>query len=72
MPKSRPSQEAVALEETANAVLRMIERGVTGRHVVPSALIMWGICLMEQLVSRKAIGLWLRELSDKYLSDNPQ
>jgi hypothetical protein len=62
------TQEALALEEVANAILRMTARGVTKRHIAPSALVMWGIALMEQFVSRKAIGLWLQELSEKYLN----
>jgi hypothetical protein len=62
-----PTQESVALEEAALAVLRMIARGVTRTHIPPSALVMWGIGLMEELVTRKAIGLWLQSLSEKYL-----
>ena len=60
-------QAAIALEETAAAVLRMIARGVTHTHIPCSALVMWGLGLMEQTVHRKSIGLWLSELSDKYL-----
>ena len=62
-----PTQESVALEEAANAVVRMIVRGVTRKHVPSSALVMWGIGLMEQTVTRKSIGLWLQSLSEKYL-----
>ena len=61
-----PTQEAIALEEAAHAVLRMIARGVTKKHVPPSALVMWGIGLMEEAVARKAIALWLRSLADEY------
>ena len=64
---NRQSQEAIALEETAAAVPRMIARGVTRKHIPCSALVMWGLGLMEQAVHRKSIGLWLGELSEKYL-----
>ena len=64
---TNPTQETIALEEAANAVVRMIDRGVTRPHIPSSALVMWGIGLMEQTVRRRSIGLWLRSLSDKYL-----
>ncbi len=61
-----PTRESIALEEAGLAVLRMIARGVTRPHIPSSALVMWGIGLMEQTVTRKSIGLWLQSLADKY------
>jgi hypothetical protein len=63
---TNPTQEAIALEEAALAVLRMIARGVAKKHVPSSALVMWGIGLMEEAVARRSIALWLRSLAEKY------
>jgi hypothetical protein len=67
LPLDEAHQETIALEESAAAVLRAIQRGVSRTHIMPSALIMIGLHLMESVVSRRSIGIWLRELSDRYL-----
>ena len=59
-------QELIALEEAAVAVLRMLRRGVSHKHIAPSALIMIGLALLESMVSREAIATWLVSISQRY------
>ncbi len=52
----------IALE----AVLAMPERGVSSPHVIPTALVMVALPLMEATSSRQAIAQWLLELHESY------
>lgn len=56
----------IALQAALEAVLEMPERGVSSPHVIPTALVMVALPLMEATSSRAAIGLWLQELADAY------
>lgn len=56
----------IALQAALEAVLEMPERGVSSPHVIPTALVMVALPLMEMTSSRAAIGLWLQELADAY------
>ena len=59
----------IALQAALEAVLEMPKRGVTSPHVIPTALVMVALPLMEATTSRAAIGLWLQELADAYAPD---
>jgi hypothetical protein len=59
-------QETIALKEAANALRRMIERGVSKKHIPGSALFMVGLMAMETCVQRESIAIWLEELARKY------
>ena len=59
-------QEIIALEEAANAAIRILERGVQRKHMPGSALLMVGLHMLESSVSRKAMAIWLEELARKY------
>lgn len=55
-----------AMRETLRAVLRMPGKGVSVPFVIPAALIVTGLQLLESVCTRKAISLWLHELSQQY------
>ena len=55
-----------ALQAALEAVLEMPERGVTSPHVIPTALVMVALPLLEATTSRAAIAIWLQELADAY------
>ena len=55
-----------ALQAALEAVLAMPERGVTSPHVIPTALVMVALPLMEMTTSRAAIAQWLLELHENY------
>ena len=55
-----------ALQAALEAVLEMPERGVTSPHVIPTALVMVALPLMETTTSRKAIAEWMLELHESY------
>lgn len=59
----------IALQAALEAVLEMPKRGVRSPHVIPTALVMVALPLMEATTSRAAIGLWLQELADAYAPD---
>ena len=59
----------IALQAALEAVLDMPKRGVSSPHVIPTALVMVALPLMEATTSRAAIGLWLQELADAYAPD---
>ena len=56
----------IALQTALEAVLAMPERGVTSPHVIPTALVMVALPLLEATTSRAAIAIWLQELADAY------
>ena len=56
----------IALQAALEAVLEMPERGVTSPHVIPTALVMVALPLMETTSSRQAIAQWLLELHESY------
>ena len=56
----------IALQAALEAVLEMPERGVTSPHVIPTALVMVALPLMEATSSRAAIAQWLLELHESY------
>ena len=56
----------IALQAALEAVLAMPERGVTSPHVIPTALVMVALPLMETTTSRAAIAQWLLELHESY------
>ena len=60
---------AIALQAALEAVLAMPERGVTSPHVIPTALVMVALPLMEATTSRAVIAQWLLELHESYASD---
>lgn len=39
---------------------------ITTPYVIPAAMVMVGVQLMEQAVSREAVAVWLRELAEQY------
>ena len=41
-------------------------RGVSSPHVIPTALVMVALPLLEATTSRAAIAIWLQELADAY------
>ena len=55
-----------ALQAALEAVLAMPKRGVTSPHVIPTALVMVALPLMETTTSRAAIAQWLLELHESY------
>ena len=59
----------IALQAALEAVLEMPKRGVTSPHVIPTALVMVALPLMEATTSRAAIAEWLQELADAYAPD---
>ena len=58
-----------ALRLVLQAVMSMPERGVTSPHVIPTALVMVALPLMEATTSRAAIAEWLLELHESYAED---
>ena len=56
----------IALQAALEAVLAMPERGVSSPHVIPTALVMVALPLMETTTSRAAIAQWLLELHKSY------
>lgn len=56
----------IALQAALEAVLEMPERGVISPHVIPTALVMVALPLMEATTSRAAIAQWLLELHESY------
>jgi len=59
----------IALQAALEAVLEMPERGVSSPHVIPTALVMVALPLMEATSSRAAIAQWLLELHETYRSE---
>ena len=58
-----------ALRLVLQAVMSMPGQGVTSPHVIPTALVMVALPLMEATTSRAAIAEWLGELQRAYASD---
>ena len=59
----------IALQAALEAVLEMPKRGVTSPHVIPTALVMVALPLMETTTSRAAIAEWLGELQRAYAEE---
>ena len=55
-----------ALRLVLQAVTSMPGQGVTSPHVIPTALVMVALPLMETTTSRAAIAQWLLELHETY------
>ncbi len=58
-----------ALQAALEAVLEMPKRGVSSPHVIPTALVMVALPLMEATTSRAAIAQWLGELQRAYAEE---
>jgi hypothetical protein len=55
-----------ALRLVLQAVTSMPGHGVTSPHVIPTALVMVALPLMEATTSRATIAAWLLELHETY------
>jgi hypothetical protein len=63
---SSDQEITIALQAALEAVLEMPKRGVSSPHVIPTALVMVALPLMEMTASRAAIAQWLLELHESY------